>query len=288
MKDNKAIFFCSISLMIMIGVFLAAGCGPQSTPKQEVAPDPFTVVWGPGKDRVVTFSGDSAGHAAGEVSEFEIKLDNNSSQQWQGYYIVQLLDRDRIVMDIERQSFDIRPGMEYQDDIRVEFDAGLDGPYGLSLYIPVREAQSIQTIWIGQKNAVNVGQWPSIATHPWLWSESSASIDGMTEEMAEEFLINSPTFSFDGIRESLTLRDSVAHATRFVSEGNTTEETTVQEFYFQFDCRQAGYGDREGQILAEVITPHEALIIVENGAIKSAVIDNRWDMIKQCIIADSL
>jgi len=52
-------------------------------------------------------------------------------------------------------------------------------------------------------------------------------------------------------------------------------------FFFEFDSRHAGYGDRTGQVLAQVITPHKAAITVEQGEIKLALMDKKWDMINQ-------
>ena len=52
-------------------------------------------------------------------------------------------------------------------------------------------------------------------------------------------------------------------------------------FIFEFESRHAGYGDRTGQMLAQVITPHKASIGVEQGEIRSAVLDKKWDMINQ-------
>ena len=57
-------------------------------------------------------------------------------------------------------------------------------------------------------------------------------------------------------------------------------------FIFEFDSRQAGYGDRTGQMLAQVITPHRAVISVEQLEVVSAVMDERWDMLSQEMIAD--
>ena len=55
-------------------------------------------------------------------------------------------------------------------------------------------------------------------------------------------------------------------------------------FVYRFESRHAGYGDRTGQMLAQVITPHEAVITVERGEIKSAIMDEKWDMINQKIL----
>lgn len=57
-------------------------------------------------------------------------------------------------------------------------------------------------------------------------------------------------------------------------------------FVFKFESRQAGYGDRTGQLLAEVITPHEAEVTVGCGDVKVAVMDGRWDMLSDKFLPD--
>jgi len=264
----------SIRLMVLFSlialVTVAGSCKSEPSPQPEIAPDPFTVVWGPGREYMITFSGNSAGHVAGEKSEFKLKLDSNSSKPWQGEYIVQLLDRHGIVMEIARDTFEVPAGLETEIVIPAEFSSGLDGAYGLSLYIPEREAQSIQTIWIGEKRAVDVGHWPSRATHPWLWPESAEFTEKNSRQLAEEFVKNSPTFKFDGIEDTLELVETLY-----------PDIEDAWTFAFRFESRHAGYGDRTGQTLAQVITPHEAVITVEEGMIKSAVMDEKWDMIRQ-------
>ena len=56
---------------------------------------------------------------------------------------------------------------------------------------------------------------------------------------------------------------------------------------FTFESRHAGYGDRSGQVLPRAITPHEAVIMVEAGAVTSAVMDGVWDMINQKMLESS-
>lgn len=100
------------------------------------------------------------------------------------------------------------------------------------------------------------------ATAPYLEEES--------RDIAREFVENSPTFEFDGIEESLelveTLYPDILYAWQFV---------------FRFESRHAGYGDRTGQVLAQVITPHRSIITVEEGEVVSAVLDGKWDMMNQ-------
>jgi|GEM_PF-3163609 len=93
--------------------------------------------------------------------------------------------------------------------------------------------------------------------------------------LAEQFVRNSPTFVFDGIEESLKLVETL-----YPGGENTWT------FVFYFESRHAGYGDRSGQALAQVITPHEAVITIEQNEIKSAVMDEKWDMLTQQIVEE--
>ena len=91
-----------------------------------------------------------------------------------------------------------------------------------------------------------------------------------SQEIAEEFIINSPTFAYDGIADSLELERTF-----------TARCLSCWVFVFTFECSSAGYGDRTGQELAQVITPHTATIAVEQGKITAAELDEKWDMLKQ-------
>ncbi len=96
----------------------------------------------------------------------------------------------------------------------------------------------------------------------------------VTEEesrrIAEDYLRNSPTFTFDGMEDTLSL-----------VETHTMLCPYCWEFEFEFQCLHAGYGDRSGQAVAEVITPHTARILVQEGQVLGATIDGVWDMMKQ-------
>jgi hypothetical protein len=223
----------------------------------------------------VTFSGDSAGHLPGKKSEFLLALQNNSSAEiWHGRYLVQLLDRDGIAMEIAEDSFSIPPGLGPQITIPVVFASGLAGPYGLSLIVMPERGQSITTIWIGEQkyDAVNAGPWPGIGSHPWLWNLEQEGTEEAARELAWQFVRNSPTYAFDGIEGGLVLKETLYPE----MEGSL-------QFVFAFESRHAGYGERSGQMLAEVITPHEAIITVENGEVAAAVLDGLWDMLAQAM-----
>jgi hypothetical protein len=92
--------------------------------------------------------------------------------------------------------------------------------------------------------------------------------EGDNRLAAKYYVENDSTYKFDGLKDTLKLITAVR-----MDKG--------WEFTYEFDCRHAGYGDRTGQILAEAITHHAAVIIVETGKVTSAVMDKIWDMVKQ-------
>jgi len=95
-----------------------------------------------------------------------------------------------------------------------------------------------------------------------------------SQQIAEAFVKSSPTFVFDGIEETLELAETYP----------PTVTLSGWQFVFEFDSRHAGYGDRIGQVLAQVITPHQAVIVVEQGKVTHAVIDEKWDMLQQKMV----
>jgi hypothetical protein len=267
----RKIKFIPLILLLIAAAALGLTAGGCNTGQNtQIPPDPFSVVWGPDTEHVVTFSGNSAGHFAGETSEFTLKLSNKSwDDPWIGSYCVALLDTDGIIKEITHERFEVPSGLEVENTISIKFDEGMEGPYGLSVIMPGR-AQSIQTIWIGDTRNVSAGPWPSIYTCPYFMTEEGSF------EIAENFLINSPTFQFDGIEDTLKLEETLY-----------PDIENAYQFVFSFDSRHSGYGDREGQALLQVITPHEAVITIERGEIKSAVMDGKWDMKEQKMIDSS-
>jgi hypothetical protein len=111
--------------------------------------------------------------------------------------------------------------------------------------------------------------------------EEPGPLEGPSKEesrlIAERFVRDSATFVFDGIadslRETAALDISQPHAWTFV---------------FEFDSRHAGYGDRSDQMLAQVITPHEASITVDKGEVVYATLDSAWDTLAQTELFDQI
>ena len=87
--------------------------------------------------------------------------------------------------------------------------------------------------------------------------------------VAEEFVRLETTFRFDGIQGTLEVT-------------STTSVGNGWQFTIEFDSRYAGYGNRSGQVLAQVITHHTAEITVQSGlGVTKAIMDEVWDMIDQ-------
>ena len=103
---------------------------------------------------------------------------------------------------------------------------------------------------------------------------SSDDGDEVDRRLAESFLRNSPTFRFDGLPQSVELIDR--------ADGDC--ETCVV-YTFGFESSHPGYGDRTDLPLAAAVTPHEAIISIEDGLVTSARIDSIWDVIAQRPIA---
>lgn len=91
---------------------------------------------------------------------------------------------------------------------------------------------------------------------------------------AKWYLKKSPTFQFDGIQESINVTDV------YRDEANKS----IWIVRINFDCAHSGYGDRTGEFLLQVITNHEAKIVVMEESVVSAVIDEKWDMMEQKMI----
>ncbi|MBI2938688.1 MAG: hypothetical protein HYY22_10850 [Thaumarchaeota archaeon] len=94
---------------------------------------------------------------------------------------------------------------------------------------------------------------------------------GSATEIAMRFLLEkSPTYLYDGISGRVS-------AGSLVSLGDRGWEVTLL-----FTSRTAGYGDRSGQMTAQVLANHSIRIVVAlDGAITSAVIDGAWNELSQ-------
>ncbi|MFP3951826.1 MAG: hypothetical protein ACLFVP_06805 [Candidatus Bathyarchaeia archaeon] len=105
-------------------------------------------------------------------------------------------------------------------------------------------------------------------------SDDGHSVDDDVEQIAIDFLVNAPTFSFDGIPESIEVIST------YTLESYPEQHVVV----ISFKTTHAGWGDREGTFIAQVVTQHSIEITVVEGEVVEASIDDKWDEITQEII----
>ncbi len=106
----------------------------------------------------------------------------------------------------------------------------------------------------------------------------SAQVNGnpgiLTEDqagqLAEQYVKESPTFAFDAVDESLELAETLY-----------PDIENAWTFVFKFRSLHSGYGNRDGEMVLQVVTPHEMTVTVEQGKITAALIDSQWDSINQ-------
>lgn len=91
------------------------------------------------------------------------------------------------------------------------------------------------------------------------------------EQIAINFLKNGATYRFDGIEGSIAILNS------YSMESLSVQHVVV----ISFDTAHAGWGDREGTFIAQVITNHVIKITIVGGEVVSAVIDDKWDELNQ-------
>lgn len=140
-----------------------------------------------------------------------------------------------------------------------------DGQPVLQVITPHRAAVTVASMEVVE--AVMDGRWDMMAQQFMRMSEESA------RDIAGLFVRNSSTFVFDGILGTLELAETLY-----------PDVENAFTFVFRFESAHAGYGDRTGQVLAEVITPHEAHVTVQDGAVVSALMDGTWDMLQQKLV----
>ena len=250
---------------------LMVGCGVPAATTTSRPVDPFTKTWSLGDTgRSVSVSGNSAGHIPGGRAEFLLRLGNTSANEsWQDEYCVLLVNTDGMLVEVVHEEFEVPVGSEIQKPVTVVFPKDIEGPLGLTVLIPLR-GSAVTTVWVGEKTQASAGPWPTVNTCPRYLTEEGS------RELAEKFVRKSPTFVFDGIEGTLKLAETLY-----------PQIENAWQFVFQFESAHPGYGDRTGQMLAEVITPHEAVITVERGEVRSAVMDERWDMIWQRMLDET-
>jgi hypothetical protein len=90
-------------------------------------------------------------------------------------------------------------------------------------------------------------------------------------QISKHFVMNAPTYAFDSIDGTLLLIQTTS-----------LESWPVQHVVMlSFVSSHAGYGNRSGEVLVQMVTTHIAWVKVVNGEVVQAVIDETWDELKQ-------
>ena len=112
---------------------------------------------------------------------------------------------------------------------------------------------------------------PALSIYAWQMRGANISEDETAVNVALVFLKNGATFKFDGIPETLIIGETL------ILESYPVQYVVT----ITFNSRYAGYGDRTGQMLIQVITHHTARVTIVNGDVVSATLDDVWDELNQ-------
>lgn len=94
-----------------------------------------------------------------------------------------------------------------------------------------------------------------------------------SREIATNFILNSPTYKFDG--SELKLMDS-----------NTLRCDKCFIYVFEFKSKYIGYGDRTSKNPKQKSTQHIITVVIQDKEVIQAIVDNTWNEIKQREILD--
>jgi len=118
--------------------------------------------------------------------------------------------------------------------------------------------------------------FPVLSIYTWQTRSAETYTEDMAVRIAIHYLKYAPTFQFDGILDSIK-----------VESVETLRMPYTWEVTVAFQCRHSGYGDRTGMMLAQVITPHKIRVVVSEGRVMRAIIDDEWDEINQRDVVQS-
>ena len=91
--------------------------------------------------------------------------------------------------------------------------------------------------------------------------------DAEIAEIARNFVMSAPTFAFDGMEDTISIGSIMA-----------MESFPVQyRLEVSFTSTHGGFGDRTGQMITQALTPHVVDVLIVEGNVISAVIDDTWD-----------
>jgi uncharacterized protein len=114
----------------------------------------------------------------------------------------------------------------------------------------------------------------SSASDPATTPDSTTATQVPYETLVENLIKNSAAYRFDGIDGSLKITNITGSA-----KGDDPGPVADWMFNAEFQTAHPGHGNRADQVLAQVITAHKAVVIIEDGQIISATCDENWDLL---------
>ncbi|MEX0760947.1 MAG: hypothetical protein WD208_09930 [Dehalococcoidia bacterium] len=140
---------------------LLAACGNDGGPGEE-----FTASETFDDGSLIELTGNTAGHAGGDQSDFSVLFRNGDGSgedveagEWASVYCVVLMDSDAPMMS-GGDSFAIPEGLQVENQLQLVLPPGLaEGAYGLAIVVPDHGSVS-QTIWVGDEGDETGASWP--------------------------------------------------------------------------------------------------------------------------------
>jgi len=117
----------------------------------------------------VSWQGRSDGHRPGAAETMRLNIDNNTSQDWNGRFCVQLLEPmpSLAVIPLTEQQFSVKSDDGLAQDVRVELPADLaPGIHGLALVVhePAGSIVEVIPVQVGEGEGEPLhGDWPTQA-----------------------------------------------------------------------------------------------------------------------------
>jgi len=111
---------------------------------------------------------------------------------------------------------------------------------------------------------------PVLTISAWQRTQRRAAED-KAASAAYNHLVVSPTFMFDGFKESVQVK-----TVQRLGDGHLV--------CLEFECGHSSYGNRSGQMLLQVVTRHVAEAYVINSRVVGLVLDGIWDEVGQAFI----
>jgi hypothetical protein len=244
-KRNRLQTLSLFAGLIVILSLAAAGCsalsGPGAAPT-EPPREPFSARSESEDGAVVEWSGYTNGYQPGEEAEFEINIQNNTENTWEGRLCLNLLagDSPTVLATLANRRIDLSTGAGFSDTLAVRFPEDLDsGVYGLSLVVRRPGGPMVEMI-------------------PLQFGDTAETSQPATQrDMDASLAACPPTTGADALVEMA--RNDLAERLEIPVEDIETVSVKPTEF------PDASLGvPEEGQVYAQVVTPGYVIVLKAN------------------------